>query len=264
MKPLLAMVAAVGLVASCGPESFDQHLERDARADIGPVADRASVGDAMDAGNAPDVRDATASDGPCTTVFPGDLLYTFDTGTSVFTGPAPSQSALPAAQWFSYGEPAGSAGLQQSTTGWSSTEGHSCPGSLTMTANFTVYGSAEKVLALINFNANWAVPKAYQHLHAWVKIMVPSTGTIDHLDGIQLAANTNNYNAFLGVTVPASGFADGNWHEIVLNLVPGSNYVPDIINQSGVQLIAKGAAPPSMAVPVPTAIFIDDIWLEGP
>ena len=62
----------------------------------------------------------------------------------------------------------------------------------------------------------------------------------------------------------ATLFSDGDWHEIVLNLVPASNYVPTAINQTGVQIIARGVAPATPSAPVPTTVFVDDVWLEAP
>jgi len=241
MKPRLAMAAAVGLCASCGPEGFDRGLERDAAQEVAPVDDA----------------------GPCAPAFPGDLLYVFDTGVAVFAGLAPPLSALPPnGSWFAYAETGGSAGLGDSSTEWSAGEGHACPGAVALTANFTVYGAAERVMALVNFNANWAEPKAYARLHAWIKVAIPSTGTLDHLDGILLATNTNNYMAFQGAAVAASTFADGEWHEIVRDLVPGPTYVPASINQVGVQVIGKGVPPVSSSAPVATTVYVDDLWLE--
>jgi hypothetical protein len=255
-------------LASCGGEHFDRALieNSEAGADHQPVADASDGGADLDSGGGrPDVRDTPPSEGTtCPPNFGGDLLYTFDTMTGTYTGKAPPLSALPpSGNWFAYAEMGGSAGLLDGSTAWSETEGHSCPGSVALTANFTVYGGSEKTMALVNFGANWATPKAYARLHAWVKVAIPpSTGTLDHLDQILLATNTNNYNAFQGAPLSASTFADGDWHEIVRELIPGTTYYPASVNQVGVQISARGVAPASPSAPVPTTIYIDDLWLE--
>ena len=273
MKTVLPLAAAFLFATACGGEHFDRALVEnlDARPDLDPIADAqdtpGDAGDNNDAGDAagtPDGGDGGASDAvSCPPAFGGDLLYVFDTSANVFAGPAPALTALPPGGiWFAYAETGGSAGLSASTTAWNATEGHSCPGSAALTANFTVYGAAERVMALVNFNANWATPKAYARFHAWIKIAAPSTGNLDHLDGLQLITNTNSYSAFQGAFVSASLFADGDWHEVVRDLVPGATYVPGVINQAGVQIIAKGAPPAGSTAPVPTTIYIDDLWVE--
>ena len=88
-------------------------------------------------------------------------------------------------------------------------------------------------------------------LHAWIKVAIPGTGNLDHLDGILLATNTNNFNAFQGATLAGRTFSDGEWHEIVRELVPGSSYFPAMINQVGVQVIAKGVPPAGSRDKVP-------------
>jgi hypothetical protein len=263
MTPRLLVAAALCVGASCGPEKFDRSsIETDAREEAGPVDHTAEGDTGTDAGPG-DVRDVPPRDGPCTADFAGDLLYTFDTNLNVFAGRAPPTSSLPpSGNWFAYAETGGSAGLSDSTTAWSATEGHSCPGSVALTANFTVYGYSEKVMTLVNFGANWATPKAYARFHAWIKVASPSTGNLDHLDQILLATNTNGYTAFQGAPLSAAVFADGDWHEIVRELVPGTLYVPNAVNQVGIQIIAKGVAPASPPAPVATTIYVDDLWLE--
>lgn len=256
--------------AGAGEDAAPDAADEDA-GDAGPEDDAADAGagqgdagDAADAndGGTTDTRDAGPADAGCTTTFGGDVLYAFDNNALVFSGPAPNPAGPLPPGWFAYPEPAGSAALKQSGTAWTTNEGHTCPGAMVVTSNFTVYGTLEKVMALINFNANWATPKMYVRMHAWVKITMPAGATtLDYLDGIQLDANTDNYMAFKGVTVSASSFADGNWHEIVLELMPPS-YVATDIRQVGVQLIAKPTASASTPAPFPTTMYVDDIWLE--
>jgi hypothetical protein len=193
------------------------------------------------------------------TTLPGDILYKFDSATGVFEGTVPAPTVPPG--WFAYAEgPTADTALKASTTGWSSTEGHSCPGSLTMTGAFTAYGNGDKLMALVNFNANWATPKAYVRLHAWVKVQIPTTGTLD-LSSVHIQANTNNFTGYTESSLPASTFLDGDWHEITHALVVGTNYVPENVNQMGIQIFPLAAGTDT---PVPVTIFIDDIWLELP
>lgn len=268
MRRLSPVVAVLLFAASCAGEHFNRALveQTDAGQDLANLADAVDVAEGETGADVgPDLRDAAPSEGTsCPPMFGGDLLYVFDTSSNVFAGPAPATSALPpGGTWFAYAEVGGSAGLSNSTTAWNETEGHSCPGAAALTANFTVYAASERVLALVNFGANWAVPKAYARLHAWIKVVVPtSTGTLDHLDQILLITNTNGYNAFQGAPLSASLFADGDWHEIVRELIPGPNYVPAVVNQVGVQIVARSVAPAIPSAPLPTTLYIDDVWLE--
>jgi hypothetical protein len=266
MKTFLALGAVAVLAASCGPEMFHRDREPDAGAQPDAVVgEDAPTDDAGPATDATDAVDGVGPDGSCHTTFPGDVLYPFDSASMIVTGSAADlMGAVPSGRWFPYPEPQGSAALRDSASAWSDVEGHSCSGALAMTASFTVYGPLEKVLGLINFNANWMTPKAYTRMHAWVKVALPSSGNLDHLDAIQLAVNSNNYMSFLGNTVPVSPWVDGDWHEIVLDLVPSTNYLPADIRQIGVQLIAKGVAGVGPSAPVPTTFYVDDIWLELP
>jgi hypothetical protein len=95
------------------------------------------------------------------------------------------------------------------------TEGYSCPGSLEMMVPFTAYGTQSD--AQINFSPvqNWV---GYRKLHARVKIVMPSTGNLDHINGVQFAVNSDNYMNYDGKFTSASTFMDFGWHDIELDL----------------------------------------------
>jgi hypothetical protein len=190
----------------------------------------------------------------------GDTLYGFD--TTSLTGSI-------AGTWSTY--PEGSLALGDSTITWSPTEGHACPGALTLSVPFDTYGE-QKVMALINFQENWSSPSAFTRLHAWVKIQLPEGGSLEHLRGAQLSISSGpSYDAFRSNFLPVGTFSDGDWHELSVTLEPldpppsVGAYIPDSVRQIGAQVITALAAPPGgPPAPLTTTLFVDDIWLERP
>jgi hypothetical protein len=146
------------------------------------------------------------------------------------------------------------------------TEGVSCAGSAQLTTPFTAYGQQSSIE--INFSPlqNWT---GFRKVHAKVKVLMPSTGNLNHLNigsGIQLAANsTTMYNTFQGHQYPASTFADFGWHDVDLD-VPGTIGTPLVMTeviQVSVQVLTSAMAPATgPAAPVTTTILVDDVWVE--
>lgn len=223
----------------------------------------ASVGGAQSGGSgggsgAGGGASGTGGSGSCGGGFAGDTLFTFDTSL------AGGLSGI----WSEY--PEGSPALSETRVSWVATEGMRCPGSLSMTVPFDTYGE-QKVMATINFTANWSTPAPYSVLHAWVKLALPpEASTLEHLRGVQVSVSSGaNYEAFRSFFLASPSFADGGWHELVVTLEPVmpppqlGSYVPESVRQIGVQVVAALAAPASgPPAPVSTTIFVDDIWLE--
>jgi hypothetical protein len=200
--------------------------------------------------------------GPCVTAFEGgDVAFAFDNRTLAGTGLSGA--------WVIY--PEGSPALADSRVTWSEAEGRSCPGALALNVTFDVYGE-EKVAAVDNFSADWARPMAYTVLHGWVKIVVPESGSLSYLRGVQLSVSSGpNYEAYRSTFVNPDAFVDGDWHELLVTLEPTAPppvvgaYVPESVRQIGVQAVAALVAPGGGPVaPLPTTFFLDDVWLERP
>jgi hypothetical protein len=214
---------------------------------------------------------SSGSGGGCVAPIAANALYSFDDASAVHVGKTDLSvpNSFPPG-WFAYGQEmkdGGSLALQESTTDWSATEGHFCPGALTLTANFTVYGPSEKVATLLNFPVvmNWATPIEYTRMHAWLKVRLPSTCNLNHLSGVQIAVNSNGFAAFNSFGPGVATFADGQWHEVILPLKPPIGpYVPAIVNQLNIQMTVPSVAPVGARVAVRTTLLIDDIWLERP
>lgn len=143
------------------------------------------------------------------------------------------------------------------------TEGFSCPGSLEMRVPFTAYGTQSD--AQINFSPvqNWV---GYTRLHARVKFVMPSTGNLNHINGVQFAVNSNNYMNYDGKFTAASVFADFAWHDIELDLTLGAAAPPpqlDSMIQIQVQIQTQMMAPAmGPTAPVATTILVDDVWIQ--
>jgi hypothetical protein len=105
-------------------------------------------------------------------------------------------------------------------------------------------------------------------LRAKVKIVMPSTGNLNHLSGVQFAANSKpNYSTFQGHYYNASTFADFAWHDVDLP-VPGMGTADQMLDrtqviQITVQLITPATAPATgPAAPVTTTLLLDDVWIQ--
>jgi hypothetical protein len=136
-------------------------------------------------------------------------------------------------------------------------EGASCPGALALTVPFSAYGDPMNGLAQANFNLDWT---GRSTLHIAIKIADPGTGNLDYLNGAQIYLQTNNWGVYTSKFVVGTELADFEWHSYELDL---SELDLAIVNQVGVQLVAKDAAPEGgPAAPLATVLYIDDLWLE--
>lgn len=136
-------------------------------------------------------------------------------------------------------------------------EGASCPGALALTVPFSVYGDATNGLAQANFNQDWTGRSA---LHVAIKIADPGTGNLDYLNGAQIWLQTNNWSVYTSKFVVGTELADFEWHSYSLDI---SELDLAIVNQVGVQLVAKDAVPEGgPTAPLQTVLYIDDLWLE--
>jgi hypothetical protein len=183
----------------------------------------------------------------------GQLLYGFD-GASI-------------AGWLSQMQDSADAGLV-ATLGDTLTDGHSCPGALTLAVPFTAYGSQENGSVQVSLGGvNWT---GRTELHFWVKL---ATANFAGISGVQAYVQTDAYAQYTSQFVNASVLADGLWHEIVVDLVnpTDDSYtnadggVLDLASVSGlgVQVTADTAAPAGgPAEPSTVTLSVDDIWVQ--
>jgi hypothetical protein len=222
----------------------------------------AKLGGSADAASADasglDAADAAAPSSPA-------LLFGFDgvtTGTTAPTG------------WSTYSQEATDAGFTF-VLGSSATEGDTCPGSLSLSADITTFG--EKVQAQFPYGnystgvggLNWS---HLTTLHASVKV----TATADvysAVHGVQLFVQSGgiNYPDYLSSDssfIHGSVLSDGMWHDLTLTLTPGTSYDPTEVDQIGVQIegapvFDQDAAVDAGTITFGTAVlYVDDIWVE--
>jgi hypothetical protein len=222
--------------------------------------------DVRDGGGA-DASDAVADTGSttpgCVTSFldgGGQVLFSFDSAGSTVG-------------WFTENNVA-DAGPSPSRLGWTGTDGHTCPGAITLTAPFTAYTSD---FPDVEFNfgpsASWNATK----LHLWVKVQIPTTngGSPDYtaLNAVSTFVQSNAWNnySFMWINVTPS-FSDGAWHEVVEDLlVPdggqvnrsGPNVALASVQRVGVWLVPQATQPTGgPTAPSTTVLLVDDLWLE--
>ena len=160
------------------------------------------------------------------------------------------------------------------TIAWTLSDGLTCPGTLTMLVNFTGFGSDQTGLEVNNVSESWS--STTSRLHAWVKLQpqvdggaapFATLGTV----GIFIRSHASTNYTFVVANVNPS-FADGGWHELVLDLSAPDGGAPgrtglDVdrtdVNAFGVFVSAATVRPPGApAVPPPVRLLLDDVWLE--
>ncbi|HZU85781.1 MAG TPA: hypothetical protein VE987_22805 [Polyangiaceae bacterium] len=231
--------------------------------DSGGPAD-APGADAREASTADAPAEAAAvdasADGGCTTAYSvvsGRVLFAFNTGDVLGWTTTPS------------------AGPPSTALGWTGADGKSCPGALTMTVGFNAYGG-NGATAQFTYGGPGASWGSASRLHLWMKLQPlddAGAGDFAALATVELFVLSNtwaNYSFASGTIYPT--FADGAWHELVLDVVgadsgqpgrSGPDVVTSSIQQFGVS-ITPASARPSGAPPAPptTVVLVDDIWLE--
>jgi len=143
--------------------------------------------------------------------------------------------------------------VQSSTVEWSSTEGVTAPGSAKLNATFGAYGEIAQI-SLYFTNASWTCKTK---LHAKVKLV--SATDLSHISGIALSISSANYTIYTAKFNSTAAFALDTWTPIELDLTNPAS-VPDYtdIDGLGIQLQTKSAG----TTPVPTTMYVDDIWLD--
>lgn len=140
--------------------------------------------------------------------------------------------------------------------------GHSCPGALRATFEFTTYAQQAEV------QYNYRPPPSYAagtNVHMWVKLVVFGGGYQDFNDllGPVTQWTTGTSTTWAG-DFPSQyppNFADGNWHECVAPLGPTD---AGRVNVNFEQLAAYLQSQWSDAGPRhrPAVMYLDDIWIE--
>jgi hypothetical protein len=211
----------------------------------------------------------TCTGAACT---PAGVLYSFD----------PGADAGATTGWSSFVADSADSGLTAGTViGSSTAEGHTALGSLEVTVPFSSFGAMEAVSIQHNFGdspgrgaLDWSCKTK---LHVWVKVAAPDAGSITGtVNGIQVYVQSGNvpddagfhgYERYSPLFVNGSVFADGAFHEVVVDLTAAGTAATMVnltdINQIGVQVL--GLAMPAEggpATPSPVTLFIDDVSLE--
>lgn len=206
----------------------------------GGIIDSGAGGAATDA--RPDTGPVDTN--PCVTSFGAgnQVLYSFDSGYGNW---------FPEVQNLGY------------SFGFSPTEHASCPGALSMTVDYGLYGdpSSSASTTFGNTPGNWS---AYGKLHVSVKLV---TTDYTAVNGVQTFINSNGYANYANSSVFLSGstFSDRAFHEVVFDFAhPNGTLLLSVINKIGAQLLIKDA-PAEGGVPnaAPVEMFVDDVWLEA-
>lgn len=144
---------------------------------------------------------------------------------------------------------------------WDSTVGHSCPGSVRLTADFKGYSTdstnSNSAAADLRFGtSDWT---GATQMHMWVKV---SPGSAP-LQAIQVFVFSDTTAFRYASLYDDNAFRNGDWNEYVLTLSAGSSYNPKQVFRIGIQIIlnAAGTAGNPSVPPVTTAWF-DDVWTE--
>jgi hypothetical protein len=178
--------------------------------------------------------------GPCITSFGAgnQVLFNFDNGVRT--------------DWTARGLPGASVGSD-------STSGHTCPGELSLTIPFTMYGDQSTDIGIGFTPMDWT---AYAKLHVWVKLI---TSNYPAVNGVQSYLQSNGGYANSDVFVSGSVFADGNFHEVVFDLAhPNGTLTKSVVDRVGLQVLVQGAlADGGFASAASVQVFLDDFWLEA-
>ena len=140
-------------------------------------------------------------------------------------------------------------------------DGHTCPGALTLDLQYMAFADPDADVAA-NFSpaADWT---GFAKVHAWVKLQ---TTTFAAINVVQAFTLSNGFGSYAnGGYVGGSTFSDGNWHEIVLDMLqPGYGTVTtNIVNRLGIQVVLFHAmADGGPAAPTEVTMLVDDVWLE--
>ena len=144
---------------------------------------------------------------------------------------------------------------------WDSSVGHSCPGSVRLTADFKGYSTdstnSNAAAADLRFGtSDWT---GATQMHMWVKISPGSTP----LQAIQVFVFSDTTAFRYASLYDDNAFRNGDWNEYVLSLNPGSSYNPTQVFRIGIQIILNPAGTTgNPAVPPVTTAWFDDVWTE--
>ena len=99
-----------------------------------------------------------------------------------------------------------------------------------------------------------------QYAHVWVKLV---TSDYNSIYGVEPQIDSQGFGLHLtGGWVSGSTLADGQWHETVVNLTPGSNYFPSDVNGLQFELQPENDLTAASSAPPQATLLIDSIWIE--
>jgi len=149
--------------------------------------------------------------------------------------------------------------VQSSTVEWVSTaEGVAAPGAGKLNATFGAAGEQAQ-LSLYFTHAVWT---CQTKMHAKVKLV--SAVDLSHVSGITLNINSGNWTRYSSQFTGISGWAMDTSYSIELpfataNYQSPANTLPDF---NDVQAIGVMVQTKSDVTPVPTTLYVDDVWVE--
>ncbi len=207
-------------------------------------SDSAAEGSASDASDEATVVEAAAPLQP-------ELLFGFDNGADLGWGANPTANTT-------------------LSVGASLTDGHSCPGAVSLYATYAAYGP--NPLLSFNYGGNGGGSVDWSgrtKLHMWVKVLTTNYSTVAY---VQAFVSANGYVFMSGGGFNGTQLSDGAWHESIFNIPPvpanpnpegGAVFDPAFVNAFGAQIGTQSAAADGgPSVPPPTTLLVDDIWLE--
>ncbi len=228
----------------------------DAHADVATdVATDAAVDQSTDTGAGDVVADMAMDTGPqdvgpCVTNYGAgnQVLYAFDGGAN--------------GGWTAFVKFDDSHTMFTTSLAASFTEGHSCPGSLLLGANFNAYGTREAASIERYYGGiDWT---GYKALHAWIKV---ESADPSALNGVYFYATSGANQAFYQSDF-AAGANLGGWQQVVIDLTrapnAGAGVMLNDVMAIGFEALLNTA--PAVGAPAaPSEIFLlaDDIWLEA-
>lgn len=147
--------------------------------------------------------------------------------------------------------------VQSSTVVWNSNEGVTLKGAGQLNATFGASGEQAQ-LSLYFTNAVWTCTTK---MHAKVKLVATA---LNHVNGVTLNINTANWTRYSSKFTSTATWTTDTWYSIELpfasaDYMDPANTLPDFNN---IQAIGVMIQTKSDVTPIPTTLYVDDVWVE--